>query len=117
MYSPLSELVQHWYIAHSTFRKRVFAQFFHITLNTHLHRVLAITGKLIEDIRQNGGCQTLMYACLFWRTCTRNPETSVFRAIFTKSRKTGFIVNVATLSFRARKSCMTYTGSQTSTFI
>lgn len=52
MYSPLSDLVQHWYIAHSTFRKSVFAQLFHITLNTHLHKVLAIMGKLIEDFRQ-----------------------------------------------------------------
>jgi len=65
MYSPLSQLVQHWYIAHGTFRKSVLTKFFHATLQTHLHKVLAFMEKLTEDFQQNDGRQTLIYECLF----------------------------------------------------
>lgn len=80
-------LIQHWYIAHRNFCKGVFAQFFHVTLNTRINRMLAIMGKLTEDFQQNSGRQTLMYACLFCEYVGEEPCDQRFPCNFLQTIK------------------------------
>lgn len=90
IYSPLSEFIQHNYTAHGSFRQGVFAQFFRETLLTHLHNVLAVMGKLTEEFQQNGGRQTLMYACLFCKFVGREPHNRRSRCNFCRKSNNKF---------------------------